>query len=420
MKGILARGALLLGEHVLTTVVTLAVSIVALRYWGPYWSGMLAKAQVCVAITASIATLALDLSLLKRLSLPDAQPARLLGTAMALRAAAALLAGLLAALLAGLFSESAPGYGAAVLIFIAAQCMASLNVFPFFFMARERIAGLVTLRLVLALLFAGCRLLLMHSGAGILVYTAVFLCEALLLLCGCALLYRWSERRLRLAFDRSLVRPLLRENLPLVLSGLTVTAFFKIDVFVLSALRPLHDVGIYVAGLRVVEIYSSGLALVLNQAYVSLARAHAAGQAYTRQLNRMFRHALLAGGLLAVAHELMGKKLLALVLGPGYADTIALTTILVISIPVGAAGIVRSFAFSLEGLNRYHPMCALLGIACLIPLLLLLVPIWGPAGAAVALVFSQGLSVFATTLLFKPLRHLRHTQVGWWKNESTS
>lgn len=413
MKTALSRGVLLLAEHVLLTVASLIVGFTALRVWGPAGSGLLAQAQICVALTSVLATLVIDLPLLRRLCLPQADQGLILGSALALRLIAALLAGLLAWCLSFVYGGMGSESLVLLALFALAQVFTAANVFYFYLMAQERVLQLVAVRLSLCLSASALRLWLLTEGAPMVLYVASFALEAVLalllaagLLCG-----RGGGVRLRLSGRE--MSALLGECLPLMLAGLVTLLFLKVDVLLLSSLRSVHDVGIYVAALRVVEVFSAGLVLVLNQQYVTLARLHAAGGSWLPDLRRLFRLALAGALLIVLLHELVGRALLAWVLGPAYAQSIDLSGILVWSVPLLAVGTVRAYAFTLEGLNRYHPWCAGLGLLLLLPLMLLLVPSFGLPGAAAAVVLAQAVSIYLPPLLSGRLRFLSRMQFGF-------
>lgn len=90
------------------------------------------------------------------------------------------------------------------------------------------------------------------------------------------LLYiRFSRRfvRVRLRFDRRVARSLFHGALPLGLSGIMAVIYFRVDLLMLSWMKPLDDVGIYGAAYRVVEISSVVPALFLGTIFPLFTRA---------------------------------------------------------------------------------------------------------------------------------------------------
>lgn len=90
------------------------------------------------------------------------------------------------------------------------------------------------------------------------------------------LLYiRFSRRfvRVRLRFDRRVARSLFHGALPLGLSGIMAVIYFRVDLLMLSWMKPMDDVGIYGAAYWVVEISSVVPALFLGTIFPLFTRA---------------------------------------------------------------------------------------------------------------------------------------------------
>jgi len=89
-------------------------------------------------------------------------------------------------------------------------------------------------------------------------------------------LHIWFSRRfirVRLRFDRRVARSLFHGALPLGLSGIMAIIYFRVDLLMLSHMKPLEDVGIYGAAYQVVEISSVVPTLFLRTIFPLFTRA---------------------------------------------------------------------------------------------------------------------------------------------------
>ncbi|MBE9574843.1 MAG: flippase [Proteobacteria bacterium] len=106
------------------------------------------------------------------------------------------------------------------------------------------------------------------------------------------LLYiRFSRRfvRVRLRFDRRVARSLFHGALPLGLSGIMAVIYFRVDLLMLSWMKPLDDVGIYGAAYQVVEISAVVPALFLGTIFPLFTRAiEACDNTLTQLYDRAF------------------------------------------------------------------------------------------------------------------------------------
>lgn len=108
---------------------------------------------------------------------------------------------------------------------------------------------------------------------------------------------------------------------------------------------------------------------------------------------------------------LWGQSLFGLLLGEQYAEALALSNLLGLTLFSTTAGTIRSFAFSLEGHNRFHFWSALIGLAIGVPLTLFLTSRHGLAGTAASLALCYAISAIGTSWLVPSLRRIGRMQL---------
>ena len=74
-------------------------------------------------------------------------------------------------------------------------------------------------------------------------------------------------------FDPNIIKALVRESFPLGLSAIMAVVYFRVDLLMLSWMKPLDDVGIYGAAYRIVEIAAIIPALFLGTVFPLLTKA---------------------------------------------------------------------------------------------------------------------------------------------------
>lgn len=181
--------------------------------------------------------------------------------------------------------------------------------------------------------------------------------------------------------------------------------FYVDQVLVVSLVSPA-SMGVYVVALsasRVLNVPQTAMASVLFPSMVGLGRA-AIAVLVGRSLRIGFTVALLSLGLTLAC----GHLLLALVYGPAFASVGA--TLAILTAEAGLAGCVSIAAQAFMATNRPGLITAqqVIGLLASVPCLLLLIPRWGLAGAAVSI-------LFGTTLRFLfALVSFRHSFGGRW------
>ncbi len=195
------------------------------------------------------------------------------------------------------------------------------------------------------------------------------------------------------AAPRPVTRALLRQALPLAALELVVIVYSRLGVFFVERQAGLPAVGRYYAALRLTEpLVAAGAALAVSLLPV-FARLIASGDAAT--LSRRFRRTSLlatgsAAGVAAIL-SLIAEPLLAMI-RPEYA---------------AAAGVLRVLAWAavpmvqnqlsstvIHASGRYHVVtaCSTVNLGVFLGLAFLLVPRFGPLGAALATLGTESLN----------------------------
>lgn len=210
------------------------------------------------------------------------------------------------------------------------------------------------------------------------------------------LVYRRFARP-RLAVSFGTIKMLLISSLPFGVLLILHAVHAQVGVFVVSLYHPEHEVGIYSAAYSLVTIIAflpDAFSAAVFPAFSSL-YAHARSEVQ-RFFQVSYKFLLAAGFLLGLGTMLVGDKVILLIYGDEFEGSAIIIRILAVFLFtlvgytngafLNAAGKQRLFAW-VQGLA----VCVN-GILCLV-----LVPRWGPAGAAVAFVSSGILTFFVFT-----------------------
>lgn len=246
----------------------------------------------------------------------------------------------------------------------------------------DQIAKGITVEYVIKL-GGGIALLLLGFGLEVVLVMAVIGKIA-----ACALqihLLRRARVHVRLGLDRAVARRLLF-LLPTFL-GISVfgTLYWRIDILMLSRLRPVEDVGYYGAAYRILElamIFPQSITMALYPqiaatVHQDLARLQKIGKAALRYLT-------IINLPIAVCAVLLAEPGLRLLYGPGFSPAEA--TLAVLMFVLVPYGLVRYHAYVLVGANHQHVDLALnvLMLTVNVGLNLILIPRYSHLGAAAA------------------------------------
>lgn len=258
------------------------------------------------------------------------------------------------------------------------------------FVALERMDHMAWTALAESVVKVGLGVALLLAGRGV---EAVLLSAvaARCLACAVALFLLWRDGVVvRPALDRRVIRSLARVAPTFLLVGIFATLYWRIDVFMLSRMRSVEDVGYYGAAWRLLELAMVAPQSLCLSLYPQLVAAlHAGDRARVARIGGMASRVLAAIALpaAAIATVLAGPVIM-MFYGPGFGA--AATSLVVLLWTLVPYGPVRYHAYLLVGAERQRVDLWLNVLMTIVNVVLnlFLIPAWGPAGAAVATLVS--------------------------------
>ena len=206
--------------------------------------------------------------------------------------------------------------------------------------------------------------------------------------------------------DLVLWRSLLIAGLPIAASGLLLIAHLRADVLLLSLLGESSDVGIYDVSLRLYELITSiphltgGLLLPLFVADRIAGRTE-----FTRRLRASLSVALLASTLVMTIVMVHAESIATLLAGAGFGTSGPIMRVMFVSVVFATLSSLLRFAALAYDLQRVLLRADLLAVSVAVVAYVLLIPRFGPLGAAVGkLIGDVGILLLMVLLLGTQLR----------------
>ena len=382
------------------------------RYLGTAGFGALNYATAFVALFGTFATLGLD-GIVVRDLVRTGESGTTLGTAFALKLAGGVvtLAGAATAIL--IARPDDPHIFSLVVVISAATLFQSADVVDFWFQSRVASRYVVYARNAAFLVATGIRVVLVLTHAPLIAFAWAILLEAALAAGGLATAYastREAAARWRVSIARS--KELLAAGWPLILSGMAIMIYMKIDIVMLGSMIGDRGAGVYAAATRLSEVWYFIPVAVASSVAPAIAEAKATSETlYYERLRQLF--SWMAGLAVAVAipMTLLSGWIVTLFFGSAYA---AAGHILAIHIWAGvfvALGVAQGLWDINEGLVRLSLYRTAGGAIVNIALNLLLIPRYEGLGSAIATVASYALSACVFNSLSARTRPIFHIQI---------
>jgi O-antigen/teichoic acid export membrane protein len=381
----------MLGEKILRMFVGLFVGIWVARYLGPEQFGLLSYAQSLVFLFTAIATLGLDGIVVRELVKDESRREELLGTAFGLKFIGAIL--ILPVLWLAVQLTSNDTYtNLLVFIIASATVFQSFNVIDFYYQAKVK-SKYVALANTLALgVSSVIKIILILTGAPLMAFAAMVTFDAFVLSLGLVFFYKVSSRGRLFSwqFRVSTARRLLKDSWPLILSGLVISVYMKIDQVMIKEMLNSDAVGQYAAAVRLSEAWYFIPMVIANSVFPAIINAKkVSNQLYLQRLQRLYTLMVWMAIGIALPMTFLSNWLTTLLYGQEYQEA---GPVLMVHIWAGVfvfLGVAFSKYLTSENLVVKSFYRTTAGAVVNIALNFFLIPVYGILGAAIATLLGQ-------------------------------
>lgn len=386
-----ANTSWMLGEKILRMFVGLFVGIWVARYLGPEQFGLLSYAQSFVFLFTAIATLGLDGIVVRELVKDESRRDELLGTAFGLKFIGAIL--ILPVLWFAVKLTSNDTYtNLLVLIIASATIFQSFNVIDFYYQAKVK-SKYVALANSLALgVSSAIKIILILTEAPLVAFAIMVTFDAFVLSLGLVFFYRLSSREKLFSwkFRVFTAKLLLKDSWPLILSGLVISVYMKIDQIMIKEMLDSSAVGQYAAAVRLSEAWYFIPMALGSSLFPALVNAKKNSvELYNQRLQSFYTLMVWLAVMVALPITLVSDQLILLLYGSKYQYA---SSVLIVHVWAGIfvfLGVAFGKFLAAENLTKKAFYRTLLGAVINVALNLVLIRKFGIIGAAVATFLGQ-------------------------------
>lgn len=408
LRRILGNSGWLFADKIIRMGVGLFVGVWVARYLGPQQFGSLNYAMAFVGLFASFASLGLEGIVVRDIVRYPQAKDEILGTAFGLKLAGGTVA-LALALVAiswlrpdDTLSRWLVGIVAAGLVFQA------FDTIDLWFQSQVQSKFTVWSKNTAFIVISFVKIVLILKQAPLIAFACTFLGETILSSIGLIFVYRINGYSLRIWHCRlRLVRDLLRESWPMLLSCIMITLYMKIDQVMLGVMVGDKAVGIYSAAIRLSEICYFLPGIIGSSFFPSLVKSKGLGkELYLDRVQSYYDLSVMVAYCLIFPLTFLSPLIVSTLYGNLYSESSIIFSLHIWGILFVFLGGSRGQYFLVEGLLRHSLVCTFIGCVSNILINLLLIPIYGPLGAAFSTVISFALAGYISSFIFPKLYYI--------------
>jgi O-antigen/teichoic acid export membrane protein len=379
----------MLSEQVFRIIAGLFVSIYVARYLRPEQFGVYNYAVAFVALFSVIANLGLDSIVVRDLVNQPEKRDVYLGTAFWLKLLGALLA-LSTLAIAARFTGNDPTTNLYIFIIATGLIFQSSAVVESYFQSKVLSKYVSIAKLIQLALSSVLKLYFIFIQADLFWFVLVSLTDQITLAFSLAFAYRWQQIGSFLGyFDLGAAKAMLKNSWPLILSGMAVILYMRIDQIMIKEMLGEREVGLYSAAIRLSEAWYFVPVIIATSLFPAIVNARNVDlKLYNRRLQRLYTIMIYLAVGVAVPVALMAEHIVAMIYGLQYQGAGRVLSIHVWEGIFVGLGVVNGQWLLAENLQGLALRNTLIVAGVNVILNYILIPLYGLTGAALATVIS--------------------------------
>ncbi len=391
----------LFAEKILRMVLGLGVGVWVARYLGPAKFGLLSYAQSFVALFAAISTLGVDQIVVRELVKYPEKEKELLGTAFVLRVFGAIVTlGVL--MLSVNFTTNDAYTNALIFIMGSATVFQAFKVIELYFQAKVMSKYAVIANIISVSISSIVKIILILYKAPLIDFAWVVLFDSFVLAAG--YLYFFEKKSsfnfFKLQAKITSAISILKVSWPLILSGIAITIYMRIDQVMIKDMLDNKAVGNYAAAVKLSEVWYFIPMVITSSLFPAVINAKKIdSKVYYERLQKLYDMMVWMAIAIALPTTFISDRVINLLYGANYSEAGSVLKIYIWAGLFTFLGVASSQYLISENFTKISFYRTLIGSIVNVTLNFFLIPEFGINGAA----FATLLSYFtATFFIFFP------------------
>ncbi|WP_282938858.1 flippase [Paenibacillus sp. RC67] len=404
---IMQNSTWLISDKVVNLITGVIVTAAIARYFGPDLFGQFNYALALVTLFTAFSALGLETLTVKNLVNKEYDEGTILCTSLVLRVIGGIVLTIIAAIAIKIIEPANVNLHIIVYILSFTMVVRSMEVIEYWIQAHQRSKVSSIIRISVYIITAILKLMVVVFGGSLVHFSLVYVVDVAIT--GLALIivyFKIRQDRTHWILNFSYAREIMSKSWSLILSGLMVTLYMRVDQVMLGSMLPdKAELGVFSAAVRIAEMwYFVPMAVIVSFKPIIIKNKNVDQQSYLKSVQLLYTIVAWMSIGFGLIILLLSKPIIKVLFG---ADYLSAASILVISVWAGTfamLGSARSIWLICEGLQKFTITYTLGGLVVNILLNILLIPQYGAYGAAIATLASQLTANVVVLAFFKKTR----------------
>lgn len=373
------------GDSIIRMGLGFLVSVWLARYMGPDQFGIFNYGLAMIAIYTAVASLGMNGVVVRELVRAPDQASVIMGSSFVLQIVGSILASLLVIASTMILRPNEWSVLLIVLVMVPSVLLRSTDIIKYWFESVISAKYTVIAQNIAFVTSSALKIGTILLGGSYVIIAVTVTVEALIVALLLIYLYRRKKINIVWQFDFSIAKKLLSQSWPLILSGLALMLYMRVDQIMIGNMVDNAAVGIYSVAVKMVEVwYFFPVAIVSSLFPKIIKEKEVSEDRYNERMQFLYDIMVVVGVSLAIVVTILSDYIISLFYGYQYAEASRLIKIYAwVSIFYFLSSASGRWYIN-EGLQVYALTRNIMGLAIAISLNFILIPKFGSEGAAFA------------------------------------
>ena len=390
-----------MGGKVFQMILTLVVGMLTARYLGPSNYGVIGETASYVAFFSVICQLGFNSTAVKEIMDNKEREGEIIGTAIFFRVCTSLISTIAISCLLYVLKD-----GDRVIVWVAflqslSLIFQSFEMIHYWYQSRLETHVSVKIQSLAYVLMAVYKIALLALGKSVEWFAFSTALELAVVAVALIFIYGRGEGQ-KLTISISAGMELLKNSYHFILSGLMVTIYSEMDKIMLGEMLSETAVGFYTAATKVSSMWSFVLIALINSSrpVIISSRSHSQ-ELYVKQNKRLYAAVIWIGIAAGLGVTIFGRWIIYFMYGEAYLPATSSLQISAWYTMFAMLGTARGIWIVCENKAKYVKYYLGIGAVLNVILNYLLIPSFGPGGAAAATLITQIFTAVLAPAFFK-------------------
>lgn len=395
----------IISEKIIQMLLSLVVNRIVAEYLQPSNYGTLSYGASIVAFFTSICTLGLDAIIINELINKKDEQGEILGTGIFMRVISSTLSMFLIAIVVVLLNPNDTQILTITILQSISLLFDSFNLINIWYQSKLKSKYTVFIAFIVYIVVAAFKCYLVFTKKSLEYFALANALTTILTIVLLLILYK-KQKGPKLKIDLSRIKPFLKQSYHFILSGLMISVYAQTDkIMIGNMLSDMSAVGLYSVATTITSLWSFIPSAIITSFRPTILEAKLkSNDLYIRRLKQLYAIILWLNFAYALGVTVFAELIIKILYGEAYMGAKLPLLLAVWSGGFSYVGVARDIWFVSEGKQKYSKWISLLGCITNVVLNLMLIPIWGIVGAAIATTITQFMTGFISTIFFKETR----------------